>query len=214
MTLIDIPISVESHTVADQPSRALLRRAVRAVRAFLAGEHALSEELRSRMLGWRYSGFSVHNQVRIGAERAVFPRLDAAGSPSALLHTPSLARRRNPTPALHLGCHRVGCAEQCRYKIMSSLEGTRENRHIFNVFVNHLIPELAHGKPLVGGCYPHQKPVGRHAIKPWIAGDFPTAFTAWRCEVARGAQKFRLVGGIHGLFPLCRAGFAVELRYL
>ena len=46
--------------------------------AFLVREHALSEELRSRMLGWRQEGrqgprlggFSVHNQVRIGAEDA------------------------------------------------------------------------------------------------------------------------------------------------
>ena len=42
----------------------------RAVLAFLVREHALSEELCSRMLGWRYSGFSVHNQVRIAAEEA------------------------------------------------------------------------------------------------------------------------------------------------
>ena len=33
-------------------------------------EHALSEDLCSRMLGWRYSGFSAHNQVRITAEDA------------------------------------------------------------------------------------------------------------------------------------------------
>ena len=39
----------------------------RAVLAFLAGEHARSEDLRSRMLGWRYSGFCVPNQVRIAA---------------------------------------------------------------------------------------------------------------------------------------------------
>ena len=38
--------------------------------AFLVREHALSEDLRSRMLGWRYSGFCVHNQVRIAAEDA------------------------------------------------------------------------------------------------------------------------------------------------
>ena len=37
---------------------------------FLVAERAISEELRSRMLGWRYSGFSVHNQVRVAAEDA------------------------------------------------------------------------------------------------------------------------------------------------
>ena len=42
----------------------------RAVLDFLVAERAISEELRSRMLGWRYSGFSVHNQVRIAAEDA------------------------------------------------------------------------------------------------------------------------------------------------
>ncbi len=33
---------------------------------FLVAERVLSEALRNRMLGWRYSGFSVHNQVRVG----------------------------------------------------------------------------------------------------------------------------------------------------
>ena len=41
-----------------------------AVLAMLVGQHGLSEELRSRMLGWRYSGFWVHHQVHIAAEDA------------------------------------------------------------------------------------------------------------------------------------------------
>jgi hypothetical protein len=45
-------------------------RSCRAVLDFLVGERAISEELRSRMLGWRYSGFSVHNRVRVAAEDA------------------------------------------------------------------------------------------------------------------------------------------------
>ncbi len=36
--------------------------------SYLVQEQALSEELRSRMLGWRHSGFSVHNQVRVGEQ--------------------------------------------------------------------------------------------------------------------------------------------------
>jgi hypothetical protein len=40
----------------------------RAVLDFLVKERAIFEELRSRMLGWRHSGFSVHNQVRVAAE--------------------------------------------------------------------------------------------------------------------------------------------------
>ena len=40
----------------------------RAVLAFLVEKRAVSEELRARMLGWRYSGFSVHNQVRVAAD--------------------------------------------------------------------------------------------------------------------------------------------------
>jgi hypothetical protein len=39
----------------------------RAVLGFLVGKDALSEELRTKLLGWRHSGFSVHNQVRLGA---------------------------------------------------------------------------------------------------------------------------------------------------
>jgi hypothetical protein len=42
----------------------------RTASAFLVKERAISEELHSRMLGWRHSGFSVHNQVRAAAEDA------------------------------------------------------------------------------------------------------------------------------------------------
>ena len=41
-----------------------------AVLKFLVSEHAISEELARGMLGWRHSGFSVHNQVRVAAEDA------------------------------------------------------------------------------------------------------------------------------------------------
>jgi hypothetical protein len=37
---------------------------------FLVNNDALSEELRSRMLGWRHVGFSAHNEVRVVAEDA------------------------------------------------------------------------------------------------------------------------------------------------
>ncbi len=40
-----------------------LRRAVLGV---LVREEAIAPELREKMLGWRHSGFSVHNQVRVG----------------------------------------------------------------------------------------------------------------------------------------------------
>ncbi|OGA13909.1 MAG: hypothetical protein A3H32_16135 [Betaproteobacteria bacterium RIFCSPLOWO2_02_FULL_63_19] len=52
-------------------SEALLERGFRrAVLDFLVGEGAISDALRVRMLGWRYSGFSVHNQVRVAADDA------------------------------------------------------------------------------------------------------------------------------------------------
>jgi len=38
----------------------------RAVLGFLVEKGAVSEDLRRKLLGWRYSGFSVHNQVRVG----------------------------------------------------------------------------------------------------------------------------------------------------
>ncbi len=51
--------------------QALLEGAFRrAVLDFLLGEGAISEELRARMLAWRHSGFSVHNQVRVAADDA------------------------------------------------------------------------------------------------------------------------------------------------
>jgi hypothetical protein len=42
----------------------------RAVLDFLVNNDALSEGLRSRRLGWRHSGFSAHNEVRVPAEDA------------------------------------------------------------------------------------------------------------------------------------------------
>jgi hypothetical protein len=38
----------------------------RAVLGFLAEKGAIPEDLRSTLLGWRRSGFSVHNHVRVG----------------------------------------------------------------------------------------------------------------------------------------------------
>ncbi len=52
------------------PEQLLAEGFRRAVLEFLVQQQALSEGLRSRMLGWRYSGFSVHNQVRVAAEEA------------------------------------------------------------------------------------------------------------------------------------------------
>ncbi len=42
----------------------------RAVLAFLAQNDAISEALHAKLLGWRYSGFSAHNQVPQGGEGA------------------------------------------------------------------------------------------------------------------------------------------------
>ena len=39
--------------------------------AFLVKERAITDELREKMLGWRYcGGFSAHNQVRVSAHDA------------------------------------------------------------------------------------------------------------------------------------------------
>jgi hypothetical protein len=48
------------------PEGLLGQRFRRAVLGFLAAKGAVSEELRCKLLGWRHSGFSAHNQVRIG----------------------------------------------------------------------------------------------------------------------------------------------------
>ena len=52
------------------PEQLLVEGFRRAVLEFLAENDAISEDLRSKLLGWRYSGFSVHNQVRVGKEDA------------------------------------------------------------------------------------------------------------------------------------------------
>lgn len=52
-----------------QIPEALLEGAFRrAVLDFLVEERAISEELRARMLGWRYRGFPVHNRARVAAD--------------------------------------------------------------------------------------------------------------------------------------------------
>ena len=38
----------------------------RALLGFLVGRSVVSEDLRCNLLGWSHSGFSVHNQVRVG----------------------------------------------------------------------------------------------------------------------------------------------------
>ena len=52
------------------PEQLLAEGLRRAVLEFFVRQQVLSEELRSRMFGWRYSGFSAHNQVRLGKEDA------------------------------------------------------------------------------------------------------------------------------------------------
>jgi len=42
----------------------------RAVLGFLVAKGSVSEDLRCKLLGWRHSGFSVHNQVRVGKSDA------------------------------------------------------------------------------------------------------------------------------------------------
>ena len=60
------------------PERLLAADFRRAVLGFLAEKGAVFEELRCKLLGWRYSGFSVHNQVRVGeGDAEVHGSLDA-----------------------------------------------------------------------------------------------------------------------------------------
>ncbi len=47
------------------PEAALEERFRGAVLAFLAEAGAISQALRSKLLGWLHSGFSVHNPVRV-----------------------------------------------------------------------------------------------------------------------------------------------------
>jgi len=49
------------------PERLLVEGFRRAVLEFLVRQQGLSEELRGRMLGWCYSGFSANNQVWVTA---------------------------------------------------------------------------------------------------------------------------------------------------
>jgi Putative transposase len=58
-----VPLPAVSQALLAEPFR-------RAVLGFLAEEGAISGELRCKLLGWRYSGFSAHNQVRVATENA------------------------------------------------------------------------------------------------------------------------------------------------
>ena len=67
----------------------------RAVLEFLVRHAAISENLRSKLLGWRHSGFSVHNQVRVaehdleGCKKLAGERGAEANAPGArTLHDP------------------------------------------------------------------------------------------------------------------------------
>lgn len=50
------------------PKELLAEGLRRAVLGFLAQNDAVSEDLRSKLLGWRHRGVSVHHQVRVPAE--------------------------------------------------------------------------------------------------------------------------------------------------
>ena len=50
------------------PEKLLAEGLRHTVLGFLAQKEAISEALRSRLLGWRHSGFFVHHQVRVPAE--------------------------------------------------------------------------------------------------------------------------------------------------
>jgi hypothetical protein len=57
-------------TLRAVPGRLLAEGFRRVVLKFLVDNDALSKGLRSRGLGWRHSGFSAHNGVRVPAEDA------------------------------------------------------------------------------------------------------------------------------------------------
>jgi hypothetical protein len=58
----------DSFALPPVPEELLAEGLRRAVLGFLAQNEAISEALRSKLLGWRHSGFSVHHQVRVRAE--------------------------------------------------------------------------------------------------------------------------------------------------
>jgi hypothetical protein len=60
------------------PEGLLAEQFRRAVLEFLVQQQALSKALCTRLLGWRHSGFSVHNQVRVGEQDAAGTRKLAA----------------------------------------------------------------------------------------------------------------------------------------
>jgi len=43
----------------------------------------------------------------------------------------------------------VTCGRQGRNKVVAGLQGAVKNDWIFNVFVNHLVSEVAHGHPFI-----------------------------------------------------------------
>src|SRR4030067_1952221 len=61
---------------------------------------------------------------------------------------PTAASR--PTPQLDFSNHLVGYGNKRRHKSMARLQGIDEHDRVFNVFVNHLVPEVTHGHPFVG----------------------------------------------------------------
>ncbi len=54
-----------------------------------------------------------------------------------------------PAPPLDFGTHFVGYIYECWHKSMTGLQGASEHNRVFNIFVNHLVSEVAHGYPFV-----------------------------------------------------------------
>ena len=54
-----------------------------------------------------------------------------------------------PAPPLDFSNHFVGCGNKCWHKSMAGLQRAGKYDRVFNVFVDHLVSEVAHGHPFV-----------------------------------------------------------------
>ena len=92
----------------------------RAVLGFLAGKGAVSEELRGKLLGWRHSGFSVHNRVRV-EERDAAGRSKLAGY---MLRAPMALEKMSydPPTGTAIYCSKMHLGLRRNFQVMPGAE--------------------------------------------------------------------------------------------
>ena len=167
----------------------------RAVLEFLLRHAAISEDLRAKLLGWRHSGFSVHNQVRV-AEHDPEGRKKLAGT---MLRAPMSLEKMTYDPAtgtviyrskMHLGLKR-------NFQVMPGAEW-------LELLCRHIPDRYEHLVRYVGWYSNRARGERAKALKVQQAAKTPTAALESVSEFAARAKAAwaRLIRKVYEADPL------------